>query len=460
MEHLNAMHDGDVVAHIVRRTVTPYVLDDPFGLSALLDGLHYNGPNRFFAHGALFAYMRNMPLFLQHFVDPVYSTYMASAVAKTLMQGGLIILLAYYISRTSRLNAPTFLLAALLVTPFFQTAGYMFQMAVIDYSITYCFFYALPQVLLLFYYLPLHRALFVRPDTALGWGWQVALPVLAVVLALSGPLIPAEGVLISAALLLYTAATQRQQMRAGGQLGTLVRLPAQLLRGPLRGVILQLSFFIICCLYSLYIGTFNSENNHDFTVWEMYEKLWNGIPLEFTSQIGFPVLLAAVLVNLLLLKASAPTPASARLLRIAQWFFLLGIIYIVLLPLGGYRNYRPNIVRRDTLIPITLALMYLYGSSTVYLLRHGPPRFNRLYIPALVAIVALYSFADVSDLRQDNCERDALRTIARSKEAVVHLESDCPVLNWGPITDPNVSGDAARAMYLWRITQEEKPFYH
>lgn len=454
------MHDGDLVAHIVRRTVTPYVLDDPFGLSALLDGQRYNGPNRFFAHGALFVYMRNMPLFLQHFVDPIYSTYMASAIAKTLLQGGLIALLAHYIGQTSRLNAPTFLLAALLVTPLFQTAGYASQMAVIDYSITYCFFYALPQVVLLIYFLPLHRSLFVYPGKAVSRAWQLVLPVLAVVLALSGPLIPAEGILFSTAMLLYSADYQRRQAQETGQSFTITQLPSVLLRGPFRGIVLQLIFFIACCLYSLYIGTFNSENINEFTTWEKYGKLWNGIPLEFTDQTGFPVLLSAVVVNVLLLKASSPTASSAKILRITQWILILGAIYIALLPLGGYRNYRPNIVRRDTLIPITLALMYLFGISTLYLLRQGPARFNRLYIPALVALVALYSFADVANLRQDNCERDALRTIARSREATVHLESDCSVLNWGPITDPNASGDAARAMFIWRITQQEKPFYH
>ncbi|SES73285.1 hypothetical protein SAMN04487998_0113 [Hymenobacter actinosclerus] len=454
VEHLNAIHDGDMISIALPRPNIIQALNDPFGLSALLDGQEYAAPNRYFALKTLYLYMRHMPLFLQHFVDPIYSTYMACAIAKTLIQAGFIALLAYYISCSYQLNSRNFLLAALLVTPFFQTAGYMSQMGIIDYSITYCLFYALPLLLLLIYFLPFYGALFRNPAKPISTAWHVALPLLALVVALNGAIGPAATAVFGAPLLLRISYLAYKNS-AGIPGGFFQRL----WHGPYRGMIGQLVFLLFACTYSLYIGTFNIENVREFTVWEIYEKLWAGIPIEFNSQLGFPVLLAAVLVNLLLLKASTPNSSTRTMLRVALWLFVLGAIYLALLPLGGYRAYRPNIVRRDTIIPITLALMYIFGVSTLYLLHHGPPRFNRLYIPVLLALTALYSFADVADLRANNCEVEALRTIARSEEPVVHLEADCSIMNWGLITDPNVSGEAARMLQYWNITKEQRLFY-
>lgn len=455
VEHLNATHDGDVVSIALPRPNIIQTLNDPFGLSALLEGQEYAAPNRYFALKTLYLYMRHMPLFLQHFVDPIYSTYMACAIAKTLIQAGFIVLLAYYISSSYHLNSRNYLLAALLATPFFQTAGYMDQMGIIDYSITYCLFYALPLLLLLIYFLPFHGALFRNPAKPITNAWHVALPLLALVIALNGAIGPAATAVFGAPLLLRIGYLGYKNP-AGLPGGFLQRL----WQGPYRGMIGQLGFLLFACAYSLYIGTFNIENVREFTLWQIYEKLWAGIPIEFTYQLGFPVLFFAVLVNLLLLKGSTPTSTTNTILRIALWLFVLGAVYLALLPFGGYRTYRPNIIRRDTLIPITLLLIYLFGVSALYLLHHGPPRFNRLYVPVLLALTALYSFADVADLRANNCEVAALRTIAGSQEPVVHLEADCSVMNWGTITDPNVSGEAAQMLQYWNITREKKLFYH
>ncbi|WP_157540979.1 hypothetical protein [Hymenobacter aerophilus] len=455
VEHLNVMHDGDMVSHIIPHPNIQEILDDPFGLRALLKGEKYASPNRYFAHESLLLYMRNVPLMLQAFVEPIYSTYMACAIAKVLIQASLIALLAYYISFNSKINSRNLLIAALLATPFFQTAGYSGQMGIIDRSITYTFFYSLPMVGLLLYFVPLHRAVFSSTPQPISRPWQVALPILAVVLALNGPLIPAVGGLICLALALSLLAKVRKaehlSLRAG------VR---RLSKRPYWPILAQLLFFVFCCGYSLYIGTFNNANIPLFSLAEIYGKLWGGIPQEFLSELGFPLLVAAVFVNILLLKLSPQNEKTATMFTIAKWLLVLSVIYVALLPLGGYREYRPNIVRRDTIIPVTLALIYFFGVSTLYLLQHGPPRFNRLYLPTLVALVAVYSLADVANLRDNNCETDCMRIIANSTEPIVHLEADCGVMNWGTITDPNVSAQAAEMMVHWNIMKEKKLFYH
>ena len=39
-----------------------------------------------------------------------------------------------------------------------------------------------------------------------------------------------------------------------------------------------------------------------------------------------------------------------KLISRVKWIALFALIYILILPLGGYREYRPNIIRGDTLL--------------------------------------------------------------------------------------------------------------
>lgn len=71
-----------------------------------------------------------------------------------------------------------------------------------------------------------------------------------------------------------------------------------------------------------------------------------------------------------------------------------------------------------------------------------------------------YSAHDRSNLLENNCEVEALRTIAQSKEKTVHLEANCSIMNWGTITDPRYSDEQGKMLYYWNITKEEKLFYH
>lgn len=456
VQHLNVPHDGDMVALLLPRIFYQPVLDNPLALPVLFKGEHYANPNRYFAHKAFFVYMRNMPLLLQNGVDAIYSVYMASAIAKTFIQAMLILLLSYYASERIAVKAKYFLLAALLITPFFQSAGYNGQIGVIDRSITYVFFYAFPLVLFLIYFLPIYRQVLARNKKPISRAWHVVLPFLAIVMALNGPLMPAVAGLMSASVLLYLV-RHYLKSRPYITLGQQIQLAYAALP---KGVFFQLAFLAFCCAYSLYIGTFNAENVTTYKLSELYSKLFDGLWYELSLQAGFPVLLLSVIFNLVIITSLPKDADRQKVVTAIKWLLVLSVIYIALLPFGGYREYRPFLVRRDTIMPVTLALMYLFGTSALYLLFNKKYTYRGVYVLAVLGVVAFYSFTDQSNLKEDNREVAAQRIIANSPDKIVHLEDDCSIMNWGTITDYHYSVEQAQMMKFWNITKEEKLFYH
>jgi hypothetical protein len=56
-----------------------------------------------------------------------------------------------------------------------------------------------------------------------------------------------------------------------------------------------------------------------------------------------------------------------KMIRILMWIGIFTFMYIMLLPFGGYRPYRPRIIRYDTFMPVTIALIYYFGASTYFI---------------------------------------------------------------------------------------------
>ncbi|MBC6612748.1 aminopeptidase P N-terminal domain-containing protein [Hymenobacter sp. BT507] len=459
VQHINVPHDGDMVALILPRYWNSIVLENPLALKVLLHGERYSNPNRYFAHQALYTYMRNMPLILQHFVDAIYSVYMASAIAKTLFQALLIVMLSYYISDRASVYGKYFIVAAVIITPFFQTAGiYNGQMGIIDRSITYTFFYSFPLGLLLIYFMPIYKQVFSMRKEKISVLWHLFLPVLALVLALNGPLIPAVAGLMSIGIITYLV---RHHIQMNSYMTISVKDRVKLAyRDIPKGVLWQIVFFIFLCIYSLYIGTFNVENVNEFGLKELYKKLIEGLWYELGQYAGFPLLVLSVIINLIIINQLPQNDRTRRIITAAKWLLVLSVVYIALLPFGGYRTYRPYLLRRDTVMPVTLCLMYLVGVSSLYIIYCKKFLHIRFYISYLFLLIAFYSVNDISNLKENNCEVDAQRIIAKSPDKIVHLEQNCSVMDWGTITDYKRSEEQSKMMKFWNITKEEKLYYH
>jgi hypothetical protein len=135
------------------------------------------------------------------------------------------------------------------------------------------------------------------------------------------------------------------------------------------------------------------------------------------------------------------------------------VIYILLLPLGGYRVYRSNILRFDTIMPITLGLMIAYAYTTVYVVNHIRKYKLLLYSILLLGISAAYINADWGLLKNNSCERRGFKIIAESNERIVQVPLDCSILNWEKMKTPGDSKSKADMLLYWNIINENKLYW-
>ena len=456
-QYLQFPLDGDLASLVwPSKGYTP-VLHDPLGLRALLHHEMYPAPNRFFAHFFLFEYFHHVPRLLQSMLSPLDSVYAACALLKLAIHALLVYVLAVVISNSRNVLGRDFVLAAVLVTPLLQTSGYNGQMGVMEWAISYTAFYALPVSLLLLFFLPYARqALHDTPAhiSALGY---VGLLGLAVVLALNGPLIPAIVLIICPTVLLLNwrrhFLAQPRHLAWAQRAAAVAGLPKA-----------QLALFVAfsaLSLYSLYIGRYNSENQWaSISLGERYARLPLGVYYQLSSKLGLPLLLLLLLVNAWLIRRRISAPLGGRTLRALRWLALFSLVYILLLPLGGYRAYREYIIRRDTILPVLIGMMGCFALSAYCLLTYLPAPARRWYGAVMVAVGALFTVADKPRPSDFNaCQRRQFTTLATSRESIVRLPADCPVLEWDPITDYRKSELGGNMLAYWGITQTPKRYY-
>lgn len=459
-QHYHQAIDGDLARIILPDAAHTPVLHDPFGLTALLNQRVYIGPNRFFAHASLLAYMRTVPGWLQAFVSPISSIYLAGTLFKTAVQATLLGLLATYATQasgsTQRWGRP-FWFAAALMSPLFQTAGYQGQMGIIDRSITYTFFYAFPLTLLLALLWPFFQSWSNSQPLRLGWFRLALLLALVVYLSLHGPIIAGVvGVLLTGGLLVWLKLLAPASRLSFGLAVLTKRVPQPVwLVGGLMGLL---------AAYSLYLGHYDLENTgtQAVSLGQRYLLVPRGIIAELTSKLGLPLLVLAVLGNAwLITRRIAPSETSNRLLRVLRGLAWFAGIYLFLLPLGGYRPYRELILRYDTIMPITLGLLGCYASTTVYVLHWLPKPSLRWYQAGLVIFSSIYLFADkpLKPEASNITERAALEVLAAAPEHLVRLPVQGTVLSWDTMDDYRLSETNAQLLYHWGVTKEVKLYY-
>lgn len=450
--------DGDLGPIVAPAAWYRPVLDDPLGLAVLLRDTTYAAPNRYFAHATMGVYFRHVPLALQLVVAPLDSVYVACALFKLLLHVGLLFLLAWYAGGGKWRRGLPFWLTVALLAPLFQTYGFSYSMAVIDGSTTYCFFYALPLLLLLVWLRPFYRAAWQGEPLRVGVVGALALGALALYLALHGPVAGgAVGVLFPGIVLAWLV---RQLTASDGRSWPqrLKGLPAQV-PWPALGL---LSWFGVLVLYSLYIGRNNSENlTLPMTLAERYELLWAGVADIFCGNPGQRLLGLALLISAGLLRWRLPaTPERQRLLRSLGWLSIFAVVYVVLTPLGGYRPYRPHILRYDVMIPVTLPMMALYAAMASHLLLQLTGWWRHAYLAAAVGLAGVFWYVDMDDSFRGRylCEHHNLKRLANATEPLVKLPPDCAIMAW-TINDSYSAPSNAELLYYWGVTKTFRRYY-
>jgi len=214
----------------------------------------------------------------------------------------------------------------------------------------------------------------------------------------------------------------------------------------------------IICLYSIYLGKFNAENFfNNISLSDRYAVLPKGLINIFTQKLGPPLLLLTIILNFAIIYR-LKEERSKQLMSQVKWIGLFILIYILILPLGGYREYRPNIVRSDTFLPVIICMVYLFGITTLFLL-NWQFRMKYAYLSFIFLFVLIFTIADKSLKPENECEKNALNQIALSKEKIVELDNDCNVMSWYKITDPSNSRLNGELLQRWGVTNEEKVYF-
>jgi hypothetical protein len=397
-------------------------------------------------------------------LSPVNSLYAACALLRLACHGLLVYGLAAAVSNRNHVLNQRFLLAAALVTPLLQASGYYGQMGIIDQSITYACFYALPQSLLLLFFLPFLQAALHGTRPRLSGPGYVSLAALAVVLAFNGPTVAATALLVSPAAVL---ALWYQRLAVQPRSWSFGQRMRRALRALPPGPTALFAWLALLSLYSMYIGRFNSEN-----LWaplppaERYVRLPLGMVYQLlgssavtgdsrlAGRFGLPLLLTFLLVNAWFISRRLPA-AQGRRVRVAlRWLGVFTLVYL-LLPLGGYREYRPYIVRRDTVLPVLIGLLGGFALSTYFLLGQlrGAARWR--YVGAVVVLLVVFTIADKHRFSNTNaCERELFAQLDAAPGPIVRLPATCSMFDWQPLTDYRKSELKGQLLAYWGIIKE------
>ncbi len=456
-QHYNMPLDGDMAESIIPSKECQPIFENPLGIKVITSKQKYHNPNRFFAHWAYHEYFNRIPVFLQKLTNPINSIYLSCAIFKICIQVCLIIFMAMMMSGKLRLFRMEFILAAALIAPLFQINGYRSYMGLIDPSITYTFFYAFPFLLLLIYFLPLFNLVYLKRNQDMHISIKVLWIPLAIVISLSGPLNPGIVVIVSILMLSVKAIrifnSIEQNKFFNKCLYSLIKIPKYYWY-----YLVPVSIF---CLYSLYIGQFNISNTvHPGSLLEKYVKMAEGLFKMFTQKLGFPALFIVIIINTVIIKKKYNFQEGKKLLSVFKWIGLFALIYLLLLPFGGYREYRPYFVRYDTFIPVTICLMLFYGSTTLFLLSNIKKGSRIWYISIISIVLIIYTISDRGEFDKNDCEKKTLRMISESKEKVINIPYDCTVLSWDKFEKPEDSELNARLLKIWDVTDEKKLYYH
>jgi hypothetical protein len=454
-QHLGQPLDGDMAWNIVPSNDVKPILDSPFGTAVFFSETTYPNPNRFFCHWIFKEYFETIPLLLQKFVQPIDSIYLSCAIAKILIQIFLIFLLSVAITGNSNLFKLDFVIIAFLIAPLFQINGYRSYMGIIDPSITYTFFYALPCAIILLYFLPFILNHYHHKNKSFQLLIKILWIPLAIVVCLSGPLNPGIALIVSMLLVFQYLEKETIQLNQKGSLKKGIR---SVINIP-KSYLFYLMPICILSLYSLFIGRYNL-NNIEVPVSEKFLKLPLGVYYQFTQKLGFPILFLILALNSIIIHKNYRTEEGKKILNLFKWFGLFALIYIILLPFGGYRDYRPNFLRYDTIMPITLGLFFVFGSTTLFIIKKMTNRQKIWYIPLIVLILFIYTNSDEPQFDNNECERAALKEISMSTDSIVQLDYDCTVLSWRKIEKPKDSELNAELLNVWNITKEKRLYFN
>lgn len=447
--------DGDLVLMIYPHRIYEAVLNDPFGFKIVFQKIRYCGASGYLGFMRLVQYYRSVPLLLKNFMSPLSSVYAATALFVVFVHALFLYVYAYFITGKRNIFNRYFLLALALVAPLFQMGGYGWVMAIVDPMLIVTFGYSFINLLTVMFFLPFFNAGFHgrEPKFSIGmWAW---LFLLGAYIALNGPL---AGPLLC---LLYGF------MLLNMMLGSIRRSnePSIIRRFFLSFKAISLPCWALCmfilalALFGEWLGGFNLESDaKQIPLADRYAKLPAGI-WEYYSNKGVFLLVTMIVVNSVILFRHRHEKKSRQILTLLVYILLFSTLYTLALPLGGYRFYRPNIIRRDLYEPVSILLVLYFGLSAFHVWRNIAPRYKLLYRAFIVVPLLHFVSVTFNGAPDNSCEKTAIMKIAASPERIVPLDEQCTIMAWTKVTDTTENREVIGMLRVWGVLKEEKRYY-
>jgi hypothetical protein len=445
-----------------------HVLHDPFGFDGLQTGLHYPGAGRFMAHITTKAWADHA-LGWMHVVvsDPVRSLYLALALTAVLVHLGFLVVGCGYLRAYQPMTPTSTIFSALGLSLFVQLASQRFYVGIIDHSMSYTFAYAIPLLALAAFFLPVYRSLLHRKYVPSRFASVVLAPV-ALYLAFSGPLVQPVVALIGV-LLVGSQAIRRKWL--------LVH----------RRLVPGLVLLAILSAWGMYVSRFNSESATSVTVRTRYSLLRHGLfDVLIRPSSPWPLLLATLVFLYRFVSKSAPGPVRLRLRKHVLVGVGFSVAWLTLLPLGGYRNYRPFILSSVTLLPVTLIAIYLFvlllrlalskaileteqggrvapdRAEVLSQIGSGPPGrslWTFLAFGCPLMVLVLLAVGKLMPVPPNNaCQRSTFERLRDETSVVVQIPRTCPILTEtvGALDDPDYQQAITALLSRWHIIESNQ----
>ncbi len=125
------------------------------------------------------------------------------------------------------------------------------------------------------------------------------------------------------------------------------------------------------------------------------------------------------------------------------------------MPLGGYRSYRPLIIRYDLVSPINFLLILLVCYTTCLAIKYIHKKW---YYATVLLILSIFWVKDKPKFHDNKCEKQQLRLIASTNQDTVYLNKDCVLLLWDGGTSFYETRHNTKMLYNWKISK--KPIYY
>ena len=455
--------DGDIAESVLPYPPIQKIFDDPVGIKTIINNDKHQGPNRFFSHYFLHKTFRILPQFLQNFTEPIESVYLTAAVAKIMMQILILFLFVMIINGKLKIFSLSFIGTAAFLIPFFHTNGKYLahEIGILDNSVSYCFFYALPLIFLLIYYLPIFYERIHHKKIKMNWFLILLWFMIAIMACFSGPL-NAPVILITNFLLFLHLFYRNWKTHIVTSFYLRIKICIQKIDKRFYLFLFPIAFL---ALYSSFLGTYNNVYaDVQLSLIERYRVLPKGIFKSFTT-VSYIIFLVILLSNYLIVSLKYKQDSQAKIIfGLYRFLIVFSVLYIILLPLGGYRPYRPLILRYDTIIPITVLSIITICYTSIFILKKLKTEKSKYYLkfvyPSVFLIILCFFLIRNKTYFHNECEKPSLYIIANAQEDTVVLYNDCRVVGWEPIYNPEESRNYGELLYLWNITDKPKLYYN